>query len=198
MILSDGSHVWLNAGSSLTYPVVFINKNRQVELKGEGYFEIAKDPVRKFVVNANGMKTEVLGTHFNVNAYNNEPRVRVTLVEGSVQVSNNGRMAVTIRPGQQASGQTDGQGQISVKAADVEKEIAWKYGLFNLEGATLKEAMRQLERWYDIEVIYESGTKDIELTGKMTRGVTLNGLMLVLKELGVNYRMEGRKLFILP
>ena len=198
MILSDGSHVWLNAGSALTYPVLFIGVTRHVELKGEGYFQITRDVSKKFVVNANGMTTEVLGTQFNVNAYANEPRVKVTLVEGSVQVNNNGERLVKIKPGQQASGQIDGGGQIDVTTANVEKETAWKNGLFNLEGSSLKEAMRQLERWYDIQVVYEPGTKDIELTGKMTRGITLNGLMVVLKELGVNYRMDGRKLHILP
>src|SRR5690606_33222839 len=110
----------------------------------------------------------------------------------------NGEHPVKIKPGQQASGQTSGDGEINVSVANVEKEIAWKNGLFNLEGSTLKEVMRQFERWYDIEVVYEPGTRDLELTGKMTRGITLNDMMIVLKELGVNHRMEGRTLYVLP
>lgn len=202
MTLADGSRVWLNAGSSVTYPVAFIDNERKVTITGEAYFEVASASLptagggkRPFIVVANGVQTEVLGTHFNVNAYQDEPDVKVTLLEGSVKVSNN--QSAMLKPGQQASGAA-GSGGIKVMAADINKVMAWRANLFNFDGMFLKEAMRQLERWYDIDVVYENGVQDIELMGKMTRGITLNGLMIVLQQLGVHYKLEGRKLIIEP
>ncbi|MGC4234739.1 MAG: FecR domain-containing protein [Niabella sp.] len=203
MTLADGSRVWLNAGSSVTYPVAFIDNERKVTITGEAYFEVASSASlpttgvgkRPFIVVANGVQTEVLGTHFNVNAYQDEPDVKVTLLEGSVKVSNN--QSAMLKPGQQASGAA-GSGGIKVMAADINKVMAWRANLFNFDGMFLKEAMRQLERWYDIDVVYENGVQDIELMGKMTRGITLNGLMIVLQQLGVHYKLEGRKLIIEP
>lgn len=193
MQLSDGSHVWLNAGSAITYPVAFTGNERKVELKGEGYFEVAKDKTRKFIVASNGVTTEVLGTHFNVNAYSNEPAIRVTLLEGSVRTGNN-NSAVVIKPGQQA---ITGNGSVKVnKSPDLDQVMAWKNGYFSFDGLTLKQAMTQLERWYDIDVVYEGDVADEGLMGKMTRGITLNELMDVLQKIGVHYQLEGRKLII--
>lgn len=193
MQLSDGSHIWLNAGSSITYPVTFGKNMRNVVLTGEGYFEVAKDKTRKFIVISNGVTTEVLGTHFNVNAYNNDKTIKVTLLEGSVRTGNNNG-ALVIKPGQQS---IVGNGNLSLNnTPNIEQVMAWKNGYFSFDGLTLKQAMAQLERWYDIDVVYEGNVEDIELVGKMTRGITLNGLMIVLKQLGVNYQLEGRKLII--
>ncbi|SDE10695.1 FecR family protein [Niabella drilacis] len=198
MQLADGSHVWLNAGSAIRYPVAFVGNERRVELSGEGYFEVTKDPSKKFMVAANGMSTEVLGTHFNINAYGDEPRTTVTLLEGSVKVSQPRGQPVVIRPGQEVSGTTGGGSPLTVSAADMDKVVSWRSGLFNFNGVFLKEAMRQLERWYDIDVTYQPGVQDVELMGKMTKGVTLNGLMIVLRQLGVHYRLEGRNLVVMP
>ncbi len=191
--LPDGTAVWLNAASSIRYPTAFTGAERKVEITGEVYFEVKKD-IRPFIVSAdNRAEVTVLGTSFNVNSYSNEAGVKATLLEGTVQVSKD-EQSVIIKPGEQA----DVQKTISVtKGVALEKVMAWKAGLFNFENVSLDEAMRQLERWYDIEVVYEKGIPNIELDGEMSKDITLNGLMNVLKELGVRYRLEGRRLIIL-
>lgn len=213
LLLPDGTKVWLNAASSISYPTVFTGKERRVEITGEAYFEVAKNikmPFRASVKNK--AEIEVLGTHFNVNAYENEASINTTLLEGSVVVSSDQqqkvKQTVVLKPGQQAQLTNVKYG--SEKAAttktaikiisdtDIEKVMAWRNGLFNFEDATLEEIMRQLERWYDIEVVYEKNVPNIALTGELTRGVTLKGLLPALGKMGVNYRLEGRKLTILP
>ncbi|MGN6417469.1 MAG: FecR family protein [Pseudobacter sp.] len=191
--LPDGTDVWLNAASSIRYPTAFTGAERKVEITGEVYFEVKKN-IRPFIVSADDRaEVTVLGTSFNVNSYSNEAGVKATLLEGAVQVSKGGQ-TVIIKPGEQA----DVQKNISViKGVALEKVMAWKAGLFNFENVSLGEAMRQLERWYDIEVVYENGIPDIELDGEMSKDITLNGLMNVLKELGVRYRLEGRRLTVL-
>jgi ferric-dicitrate binding protein FerR (iron transport regulator) len=198
LTLPDGTNIWLNASSSIRYPTVFTGSERKVEVQGEAYFEVAKNAVMPFRVHVNGrVNIDVLGTHFNVNAYANEEQVNTTLVEGSVKV--NGR---AITPGQQAQVRSTSDGKTGevtvVKDADVAKVMAWKNGLFNFENVRLEDAMRQLERWYDIEIVYENGIPNIELMGKLSKGVTLNELMNVLENLGVNAELKGRKLIIFP
>lgn len=199
--LPDGTKVWLNAASSIRYPTIFMGAERRVEVSGEAYFEVTKNPTKPFLVNVAGKaEVEVLGTQFNVNAYENEESINTTLLEGSVRVILLGQK---IRPGREVILQPGQQAQIAaairvIPNADVDKVIAWKNGLFNFEGATLQEVMKQLERWYDIEVVYEKDVPKMELTGEMTKGVTLNGLLIVLEKLGVHYRLEGRKLIVLP
>ena len=208
--LSDGTQVWLNAASSISYPTVFKGQVRQVEVKGEAYFEVAKNTDMPFRVNVNDKEVvEVLGTHFNVNAYDNENSINTTLLEGAVRVVSRGvKGDVVLKPGQQArvlAGMIDGTGvgvmdgtEIKVISnPDIEKVMAWKNGMFSFENARLDEVMRQLERWYDIEVVYEKGVPDIELMGKMTRDVSLKGLMVFLERLGVHCRLEGRKLIVI-
>lgn len=189
--LPDGTQVWLNSASSIRYPTVFAGNERRVDVTGEAYFEVVKNAGKPFRVNVNSKaEVDVLGTHFNVNAYENEGIIKTTLLEGSVRVN-----GTVIKPGQQA--QVTGSVRV-VSNADLDKVMAWKNGLFYFDGATLFEILRQVERWYDIEVIYEAGVPDREFEGKMTRGVSLNGLLIALEKLGVHYRLEGRKLFILP
>jgi len=200
LTLSDGTKVWLNAASSIRYPANFAGKERWVDITGEVYFEVAASSQAPFRINVDGRAMiDVLGTDFNVNAYANEAYIRTTLINGAVRVaagqSTRASEAVVLKPGQQAQLSTDG-GIKLVKDADIEKVIAWKDGLFNFDGATLEEVMKQLERWYDIEVIYEQGVPDKKLIGKMTRGLTLNGLMIGLKELGIRTRLEGRQLIV--
>jgi ferric-dicitrate binding protein FerR (iron transport regulator) len=201
LILPDGTGVWLNAASSLRYPTAFTGKTRQVEVTGEAYFEVAQNANMPFHVNVNGnMNIEVLGTHFNVNAYENEQHINTTLVQGRIKVSTGAAVAaVILKPGQQA--QTDSHSATDIKMlsnADIEKITAWKDGLFNFNGATLQEVMRQLERWYDIEVVYEKGAPNITFWGKMTKDITLNGLLIGLQQSEVHLRLEGRKLIVLP
>jgi hypothetical protein len=193
--LPDGTKVWLNAASSIRYPTIFTGKDRSVEINGEAYFEVAKDPSKPFRVDVNKRADiEVLGTSFNVHAYDNESSLKTTLIEGSVRVENDAS-SVILKPGQQA--RVDDQITIEQNAS-ISKVMAWKNGQFNFEGMTLKEVMRQLERWYDIEVVYEKNVKDIEFFGKLDRNLTLEGLMKSLKYADINFRIEGRKLIIMP
>ena len=183
--LPDGSRVWLNAASSIRFPTVFAME-RNITVTGEVYVEIVKDRVRPFIVQAGTDRIEVLGTSLNVNAYSNEPATVTTLLEGSIKI---GR--TVLKPGEAyANGKK--------YKAEVERAIAWKNGLFNFEDATLEEIMRQLERWYDIEIDYEGNLPEVALMGKLTRDVPLNELLPALRKMGVHYRLEDRKLTILP
>lgn len=200
MKLPDGSVVWLNSMSSIRYPTTFTTKERRVEITGEAYFEVAASPQTPFRVYTNNhVNVEVLGTQFNINAYENEEVINTTLVNGRIRVN-----SVIIIPGQQAlvknhkedGGKPDSIVSI-VQNADIDKAIAWKNGFFNFEDVKLDDAMRQLERWYDIEVVYENGVPDIELEGKLSKGVTLNELIGVLADLGVNAQLKDKELRIL-
>lgn len=189
--LPDGTQVWLNAASSIRYPTVFTGNERKVAITGEVYFEVAKNAGMPFRVNVNNKtEVEVLGTHFNVNAYDNEAAVNTTLLEGSVRMG-----ALVLKPGQQAALKPGGQAQL-VKNAGIDKVVAWKNGLFNFQDVPLEAAMRQLERWYDIEVVYEQGVPDVEMAGELTRDITLNDLLLVLGKIRIKCRLEGRKMII--
>lgn len=194
MVLPDGTRVWLNSASSIRYPTLFLGSERRVEITGEAYFEVQKKSV-PFIVNAdNRAEIEVLGTHFNINSYSNESSLNTTLLEGSVRVVR-GKENVVIRPGEQAQiGKT-----IRIeKEVDLNQTVAWKNGQFNFDDLTLQEVMRQLERWYDIEVLYEKGVPEYVMGGEMTKGIPLNGLLIGLKKVGVHYRLEGRILIITP
>ncbi|QEC42975.1 FecR family protein [Pseudobacter ginsenosidimutans] len=212
LLLPDGSRVWLNAASSLRFPTTFSGKQRRVEITGEAFFEVAPNASQPFQVNiANQAGVEVLGTSFNVNAYTNEPVIDLTLLEGTVKVSPASKdqmmeqqdrtgKAVVLKPGQQARLFT-GQQTPAMKViddADMDKVMAWKNGLFNFNGLSFGEIMRQLERWYDIKVVYENNTvPNKRLAGEMTRGVSLNGLLKQLGEMGVRYQLNDRTLLIL-
>lgn len=215
--LPDGTQVWLNSASSISYPTVFAGGERMVSASGEAYFEVAKNAKMPFKVNVNNKaEVKVLGTHFNMNAYDNEESITTTLLEGSVTVTvASDRPQAILKPGQQAQifvGQKTRQGMSNKPAdaatasgkikvidnADIDKVMAWKNGFFNFEGATLEEVMRQLERWYDIDVVYEKNIPDIEFGGKLTKDISLTGLLNALERSDVNFRIEGRKLTVLP
>lgn len=204
MELSDGTHIWLNAGSSVTYPVVFAGNERKVTITGEAYFEVApmhlasgnKMPFKVLI--PGGAEVEVLGTHFNINAYENEESINTTLLEGSVKLSSmaNGQWSI-LKPGEQAVLKANSPLTIH-HSPDVSQVMAWKNGLFNFNGMKLQEVMRQLERWYDIEVVYEKGVPNITFGGKITKNVSLKGLLIGLEKSEVHFRLEGRKLIVLP
>lgn len=207
LTLPDGSGIWLNAASSIRFPTSFSGPERQTEITGEVYFEIAASSGKPFSVNvSNKALVQVLGTHFNINSYENEENIAATLLEGSILASpgrNKSAADVVLRAGQQAliARMPAGNGQTGIKVvndADIEKVMAWKNGLFNFNGASLAEVMKELERWYDIEVVYEQGIPEKRMTGKMTKDISLDGLLVGLKELGINCRLEGRKLIVLP
>jgi len=193
--LPDGSKVWLNAASSLRFPNHFTGKERSVELKGEGYFEIAHNKDLPFRVKVNDAVVEVLGTHFNVNAYSDERDVRTTLLEGAVKMSK-GAASVLLAPGQQARLQKNGSMNL-VQHADMEQAMAWKNGYFQFDKADLPALMRQIARWYDLEVVYEGPVKHYEFVGKIARTVYLDDVLKALESSGVHYRMEGRRLVIM-
>lgn len=196
IVLPDGTKVWLNAASSLRYPTVFSGRERRVEVTGEAYFEVAHDKRMPFRVAVNnGPEVEVLGTHFNINSYTDESDVSITLLEGAVRCTNGNEKAV-LKPGQQAR---IAERMNVLDNADVEKVMAWKNGIFNFNDASLEEVMRQLERWYDIEVIYEKGIPKLEFIGKMGRDLTLAEVLAGLEMSKVHFRIEqGRRLVILP
>lgn len=204
--LPDGTKVWLNSASSIRYPIVFAGSERMVTVTGEAYFEVAKNAKMPFKVNVNNKaEVEVLGTNFNVNAYDKEESINTTLLEGSVRVAaivSSAQPAAILKPGQQAQipvGQKNQPEKIKViNGTDIGKVMAWKNGLFNFEGATLEEVMRQLERWYNIEVVYEKSIPDIRFEGEMARDIPLSDLLIVLERSDVHFRMEGRKLIVLP
>jgi len=204
LILPDGTKAWLNAASSIYYPTVFPGDERRVQITGEVYFEVKPLRLRSgqkmpFVVNIGaGAEVSVLGTHFNINAYDNERSIKTTLLEGSVKVSSivNGQSAI-LKPGEQVSLSHSSQLSQPIPV-QTDKVMAWKNGFFNFEDASLEEVMRQLERWYDIEVVYEKGIPDITFGGKMSNDVSLSGLLRSLQQMDVHFRVEGRKLMVLP
>jgi transmembrane sensor len=194
--LPDGSRVWLNAASSLRYPVAFSGKERRVEITGEAYFEVAKDPAKPFRVQVNNMEVEVLGTHFNINGYTDEESIRTTLLEGKVKVQVADQTKF-LQPGQQA--QLRNTGNISVvDNVNLEETVAWKDGNFQFENSDIKSVMRQLARWYDVEVSYK-GKIDKHFVGNISRDVKLSQVLSMLQQTGeVKFTIEGNQLFVMP
>ena len=216
VVLPDGSKVWLNAASSIKFPTAFTRNERNVEVTGEAYMEVARNPKQSFVVKANGTEIQVLGTSFNVNAYRDETAVKTTLISGSVKVisganslvsdksNQTSSSVVVLKPGQQAVVESsDGQHSlknidIKIQPADFEQTLAWKNGIFNFQNKKLDEVMRQLSRWYDIEVVYQKNIPSIEFAGEMSRNMTLSNTLKALQQSEVHFIMEGRRLTILP
>lgn len=198
LVLHDGTRVWLNSASSLRYPTSFTGSERTVSITGEAYFEVAKDAARPFRVTVNGKaEVEVIGTHFNINAYEDEGALRTTLLEGAVKMSPVAlpQSAVVLNPGQQAQ---LSHAQIKVvDDVDVSSVVAWKDGRFNFEGLPLTEVMKQLERWYDIDVEYEGAMPDVEFYGELSRSNTLAQILEAFKDAEIRCRLEGRKLVVL-
>jgi transmembrane sensor len=193
MILEDGSKVWLNAGSSLTYPVAFIGKERKVSITGEAYFEVAKNKAMPFRITRDGMLVEVLGTHFNVNAYGDEPHMKVTLLEGAVKISS-GNVSGLLKPGQQAKVKDN---DINVQSdINVDQVMAWKNGYFSFEKAGITEVMRQISRWYNIEVTYEGKVPDENFGGELRRNSKLSSVLKVLEKTGVAFRIENNRVIV--
>jgi ferric-dicitrate binding protein FerR (iron transport regulator) len=188
LVLSDGTHVWLNAASSIRYPSSFTGAERVVVITGEAYFEVKHDNAHPFKVIAGSQVIRDLGTAFNVKAYDDEPQIKTTLVEGSVQI---GQILLN-RPGQQLNGD-------KIKIVNTGIETAWKNGVFDFEGITsLREAMRQLGRWYDIDILYENGVPDsIPFTGRISRSTDLQSVLKLLENTSLKFRFEnGKKLII--
>lgn len=193
VILPDGSRVTLNAGSSLRFPTAFSGIQRGVELSGEAYFEIAKNGQMPFVVQAGKVRVEVLGTEFNVMAYANESSVNTTLLEGSVKVST-GTDSRMISPGHQGRVSAG----IEIIRVDTEEVTAWQKGLFQFNDSDLQSVMRQLERWYDVEIAFEGKISDRHFSGLISRNTNLSQVLKMLELTGgVKFRMEERRVTVL-
>jgi transmembrane sensor len=195
LTLPDGTKVWLNALSSLHYPLAFTSTARIVEITGEAYFEVAHNPKMPFKVIAGDQTIEDIGTHFNINAYRDELAIKTTLIEGSVKVFN-GSSSVIIKPGEQAS-LASGSSRILVSPADVEAAIAWKNGVFELSNVNVASIMRQISRWYDVEVSYRGAAPKFTISGEVPRNLNLSEVLKVLALSGVRCELEGRKLTVL-
>jgi ferric-dicitrate binding protein FerR (iron transport regulator) len=194
--LADGSKVWLNAASSLRYPTAFVGKERTVELTGEGYFEIAHHAAKPFRVKVKEMEVTVLGTHFNINSYEDEPQAKTTLLEGRVQVKKTDKY-IYLNPGQQAA-ISEGSPSIRViNDVDVEEVVAWKNGLIQFSGADLGKVMRNISRWYNVETGY-TNEQAAHLSGKVSRNLNLSQVIKVLEESGIEIRTEGKKIIATP
>lgn len=195
VVLPDGTEVWLNAGSSLRYPTVFSGNNRRVELSGEAYFEVARNASRPFLVEVqDGTDVEVLGTHFNVNAYRDEPRSITTLLEGAVNVKK-GESSNRLAPGQQAIAGND----VEVSNANTAAAVAWKEGLFMFNDTDIEAIMKQLSRWYDIEVVYEGGPVKEYFNATIPRNVPVSKVFELLELTNlVHFKIDGRKVTVKP
>lgn len=183
--LPDGSKVWLNAASSLKFPTNFATSSRKVELTGEGYFEIAQNPGRPFIVSTIKQTVEVLGTHFNVNAYADEPSVRTTLLSGKVRVRTSHGDKV-LSPGQQSVGSETG---LQVREADLELTMAWRNGSLRFRDQDLPTVMREVARWYDVTVAFEGKPDSRTYTGYVSRASNLSSFLKILKLSNIEFRL---------
>jgi transmembrane sensor len=198
LTLSDGTKVWLNAASSVRYPISFVGKERIVEVSGETYWEVAPDKNRPFKINIAGKgEIEVLGTHFDVSAYDDEAAIRTTLLEGSVKVIRAGTSRL-LSPGQQAVLDSGTDNITVINDANIDEVMAWKNGRFIFSDMDLKTIMRQLTRWYDVDVLYEGKVPEIRVGGIIHNDVYLSTVMEFLGENGVHYKIEGKKITIMP
>ncbi len=189
LTLHDGTKVWLNASSSIRFPTVFSDKNRIVEISGEVYFEVVKDQKRPFRVKFGTSEVEVLGTTFNIMAYQDESSPKITLVEGAVNLRD-GSESKKLRPGEQ--GVVLSNGKILSALIDLDQELAWKSGLFYFKDSGIEEIMRQVARWYNIEVHYQGEISKRQFTGKVSRNVNIAQLLNMLRFAGVNCEIENK------
>lgn len=193
LVLPDGSRVWLNAESSITFPTAFSGRKRSVKISGEVYFDVAKDPARPFIVQVgNNRQIRVLGTQFNVNAYSDEEEITTTLLEGSVEIlpGGNAGLAVRLKPGEQAA--FSETGQISVRhGVNTDEIVAWKNGMFHFEKADIQSVMRQISRWYNVEVVYEGPLPNRSFSGKIDRQSNASEALDILRFTGLNFRIDA-------
>ena len=203
ILLPDGSKVWLNAASSLKYPSSFTKSNqRLVSLKGEAYFEISTDKTRSFIVHSANQEVKVLGTHFNINAYTDEPETTTTLIEGSVKISPliNEVADFTaerrLKPGDQAMRSISG---IRIRHVDVEEAIAWKNGQFVFSSESIAAIMRKISRWYNVDISYEGNVSALKFTGTLSRYAQVTEVLQMLEMTNkVKFEIKGREIKVSP
>ena len=199
LTLSDGTQVWLNAFSSIRYPLVFIGKEREVEITGEAYFEVARDKTKPFKVKINpasgkGAEVEVIGTHFDISSYEDEKTIKTTLLEGSIKVSAGNQRPVILAAGQQV--RIGGDGLLNVHSdADMEETIAWKNGRFLLN-TDLETVMRQIAKWYDVDIVYQDRIKD-PYSIDIPRNIPLSSLLKYMEMSGgVHFGINGKQVIV--
>jgi len=198
IVLPDGTGVWLNAASSIRYPVAFTGKERRVEITGEAYFEVVQHAAMPFIVSVNNKaEIEVLGTHFNINAYQDEAAINTTLLQGKVRVSAGASPGTVLQPGQQASLNTAGTMKV-LNDIDTTQIIAWKEGWFQFHMASLPDVMRQVSRWYDVDVSYPANIPDRAFEGRIQQDLTLTQMLKILERYQVQFHVEGQKITVLP
>jgi ferric-dicitrate binding protein FerR (iron transport regulator) len=195
VVLPDGSEVWLNAASSLRFPTAFTGKDRRVEITGEAYFEIAKDAARPFFVKVGSSEVQVLGTHFDIMAYTEESTLKTTLIEGSVRFVNGGNASL-LTPGQQSRLNKDGRISIAGNI-DAGEVLAWKNGLFHFENAGIEDVMRQLSRWYDVDISYSNKKDGNYFYADIPRTTNLSDALKALSLTGkVHFEIQGKKIIV--
>ncbi|RXK86773.1 FecR family protein [Filimonas effusa] len=196
VVLPDGSTVWLNAGSAITYPSLFAGSDRKIKVSGEVYMEVAPHKSMPFMVDIDGRSiVQVLGTSFNINAYNDDNNIVTTLVTGSVKAgTEKAASAVILKAGEQAV--QSGLQVVVRRAVDIDKVLAWKNGYFSFDNMSLRQVARQIERWYDIKVLFEADAGNMSLTGDMDRGVSLSGIRRFLHQYGLKTTLENRVLTV--
>jgi len=213
--LPDGSRVWLNAASSLRFPTAFMGGERNVELTGEAYFEIEKNREKPFHVLVNGMQVEVLGTHFDIMAYDDEAQIKTSLLEGRVSIREPGGLSresgagsrksgiwsrtTNLLPGQQASLDKGAHTLVVDKDANMDKAVAWKNGLFDFEEDDITSIMRQLARWYDMTITYEGNVDSVQFEGILSRKESATELLDAIAATGeVHFKIEGNHVTVIP
>lgn len=195
LLMADGSIAWLNAASSIRYPAAFNGQERKVTITGEVYFEVANDAKRPFLVTVNDMEIRVLGTHFNVNAYEDEAVATTTLLEGSVKISRNAT-SMLLAPGQQVRVKNNGS-MSRIDNADLSAAIAWKNGYFTFDSTSIAGVMRQLSRWYDVDVSYEGNKIPSEVFwGDLPRNSSLSAILKALEKTGIKFTIDGKKIVV--
>lgn len=188
LVLPDGTKVWLNAASSIRYPVAFNGSTREVELQGEAYLEVHHDEKQPFIVKAGGQIIEDIGTSFNVHAYADEQAFSTTLVDGIIKVA-----GTVLKPGTQALIRA---GKLTIKEVDTSQVVAWKNGLFAFHQTSVNDVMRQIARWYDVEVEYQGDVPSMRFGGKISRNSNASVVLTILKKSGLDFKVEGRKIII--
>ena len=198
IVLPDGTRAWLNASSSLQFPIAFTGKERVVRLTGEAYFEVAKNKQMPFKVIMNGVKVEVLGTHFNVMSYADEPAIKTTLLEGAVKMSNNENQPVLLKPGQQAS-YSPADGRLQVKTVNIDNVISWQKGYYVFKAESIKSIMRNISRWYDVEMEYKGNLEGKVFSGKISRYKNISELLKLLELTeDVHFEIKERRVTVMP
>ncbi|MDE1193119.1 MAG: DUF4974 domain-containing protein [Arachidicoccus sp.] len=202
VVLPDGTQVWLNAEASLTYPILFSGKERIVQLSGEGYFEVAKNKSMPFIVKIfhNGRVTanvKVLGTHFNINSYNDEYYTTATLLEGSIEFKPNNNISKTLLPGQQLL-QENRSGETRIKETGDNDVTAWVNGNFNFNNTSLEEIMKQISRWYNIDIVYQSNIPQLNFSGSISRTSSLEKVLKILEIGGIHFLITEKEIRVLP